>query len=108
MGESELWLFRCRLDRIIYSAWAIRRPAFCGSLTTSNSNRWNLLLMKTQRLAIGLTVLNLVILMFFLIRAKSTLSPEVAPVLRGRALEIVDDQDAFVRCSRCSRARALP
>jgi hypothetical protein len=48
--------------------------------------------MKTQRFAIALTVLNLVILMFVLFRAKSTLSPEVAPVLRGRALEIVDDK----------------
>ncbi len=47
--------------------------------------------MKTQRVAIGLTVLNLVILMFVLLRAKSAASPEVAPVLRGRALEIVDD-----------------
>jgi hypothetical protein len=48
--------------------------------------------MKTQRIGIGLTVLNLVILMFVLLRAKSTPSPEVAPVLRGGALEIVDDQ----------------
>jgi hypothetical protein len=54
--------------------------------------------MKTQRVAISLTVLNLVILMFVLLRAKSTPSPEVAPVLRGRALEIVDDQ---------SRVRAM-
>jgi hypothetical protein len=48
--------------------------------------------MKTQRLAIALTVLNLVILLFFLVRGKSSPSPEVEPVLRGRALEIVDDQ----------------
>ena len=48
--------------------------------------------MKTQRLAIGLTILNLVILMFVLYRAYFVPAPEVAPVLRGRALEIVDDQ----------------
>ena len=47
--------------------------------------------MKTQRVAIGLTMLNLVLLMFVLLRANSASSPEVAPVLRGRALEIVDD-----------------
>jgi hypothetical protein len=48
--------------------------------------------MKTQRLGIGLTVLNLVILVFVLLRAKSALTQEVAPVLRGHGLEIVDDQ----------------
>src|SRR5947209_17989697 len=48
--------------------------------------------MKTQRVAIGLTMLNLVILMFVLFRANSAPTPEVAPVLRGRGLEIVDDQ----------------
>ena len=49
--------------------------------------------MKTQRLAIGLTVLNLVILVTVLVRAYFAPNPEVAPVLRGRALEIVDDQE---------------
>jgi hypothetical protein len=49
--------------------------------------------MKTQRLAIALTVLNLAILTFALLRAKSAASPEAASVLRGRALEIVDDQE---------------
>jgi hypothetical protein len=48
--------------------------------------------MKTQRLAIGLTVLNLVILATVLLRGYFAPAPEVAPVLRGRALEIVDDQ----------------
>jgi hypothetical protein len=47
--------------------------------------------MKTQRVAIGLTMLNLVILMCVLLRANSALSPEVVSVLRGHALEIVDD-----------------
>jgi hypothetical protein len=48
--------------------------------------------MKTQRLAIALTVLNLVILLSGMHRASSAPTPEVAAVLRGRALEIVDDQ----------------
>src|SRR6058998_1101242 len=48
--------------------------------------------MKTQRFAITLTVLNAFILMSVLFRANSAAPPEVAPVLRGRALEIVDDQ----------------
>jgi hypothetical protein len=47
--------------------------------------------MKTQRLAVGLTMLNLVILMCVVLRANSAPSPEVARVLRGHALEIVDD-----------------
>jgi hypothetical protein len=47
--------------------------------------------MKTQRLAIGLTLLNLALLAFVLLRASFTATSEVAPVLRGRALEIVDD-----------------
>jgi hypothetical protein len=48
--------------------------------------------MKTHLVAIGLTVLNLVILLSVVLRANSAPTPEVAPVLRGSALEIVDDQ----------------
>src|SRR6266481_1083646 len=48
--------------------------------------------MKTQRFALALTVLNVFILTFGLFRAQSAATPEVAPVLRGRALEIVDEQ----------------
>jgi hypothetical protein len=48
--------------------------------------------MKTQRFALGLTVLNLFILVFALFRASSASTPQLAPVLRGRALEIVDDR----------------
>ncbi len=48
--------------------------------------------MKTQRFAVALTVLNLLVLMSMLFRAHSAPNPEVAPVLRGRALEIVDDK----------------
>jgi len=48
--------------------------------------------MKTQRFAVALTILNLLVLMSMLFRANSAPNPEVAPVLRGRALEIVDDK----------------
>jgi hypothetical protein len=48
--------------------------------------------MKTQRFAIVLTVLNLFVLMAALFRANSAATPDIAPVLRARALEIVDDQ----------------
>jgi hypothetical protein len=47
--------------------------------------------MKTQRLPIALTVVNIFILMSVLFRAHPAATPEVAPVLRGHALEIVDD-----------------
>ncbi len=48
--------------------------------------------MKTQRFAIGLTVLNLFVLMAALYRANSAATPELPPVLRVRGLELVDDQ----------------
>jgi hypothetical protein len=48
--------------------------------------------MQTQRFVFGLTVLNVLVLMSVLFRAQSAGTPEVAPVLRGRALEIVDDR----------------
>jgi hypothetical protein len=48
--------------------------------------------MKTQRFAIGLTILNLFILMSALFHANSAAPPEIPQVLRAHALEIVDDQ----------------
>ncbi len=48
--------------------------------------------MKTQRFVIVLIVINLFVLMSTLFHANSAATPEVVPVLRGRALEIVDDQ----------------
>ena len=48
--------------------------------------------MNTQRFAIVLTVINLLILTPSLFRANSATTPEVAPILRGRALELVDDR----------------
>jgi hypothetical protein len=49
--------------------------------------------MKIQRLLIALTVVNLGLLIFLLLsHVGPTLANGVAPVVRGRALEIVDDQ----------------
>ena len=48
--------------------------------------------MKTQRIAIGLTVINLALLIFLLAQIRNASAQDVAPVLRGRALEIVDAQ----------------
>ena len=47
--------------------------------------------MKTQRLMIVLTLINLVILMITVAYSRSAAAEGVAPVLRGRTLEIVDD-----------------
>ena len=48
--------------------------------------------MKTQRVAICLTVINLGLLMFLLAQIRYADAQNVAPVLRGRSLEIVDSQ----------------
>jgi hypothetical protein len=48
--------------------------------------------MKIQRLLIALTVVNLVLLVLSLAQSRTVAAQGVAPVLRGRALEIVDDQ----------------
>ena len=51
--------------------------------------------MKTQRLLIALTVVNLILLAFTLASMRATVAQGAqadAPVLRGRALEIVDAQ----------------
>src|SRR4051812_46644976 len=47
--------------------------------------------MQLQRLAIGLTIVNLALLIVLLTRANPLSAEEPAPVLRGRALQIVDD-----------------
>ena len=51
--------------------------------------------MKMQRIAISLTVVNLILMVFLLAqfrpaRAQTEQQQNIAPVLRGRALEIVD------------------
>lgn len=49
--------------------------------------------MKIQRIAFGLTVVNLgLLLLCVVLLARPVVSPEIAPILRGRALEIVDEQ----------------
>jgi len=48
--------------------------------------------MKIQRIAVGLTVINLLLLMFLLAQIHRTTAQDAVPVLRGRALEIVDGQ----------------
>jgi len=48
--------------------------------------------MKSNRFAIALTLVNLAVLMFTLSRTSPATADAVAPVLRGRALEIVDDR----------------
>lgn len=48
--------------------------------------------MRTQRLAIVLTLVNLVILTITLTHSHPATADGTLPVLRGRALEIVDDQ----------------
>ena len=47
---------------------------------------------KFQRLTILLTAVNLILLAFVLAQLRPANAQGVAPVLRGRALEIVDDQ----------------
>jgi hypothetical protein len=73
--------------------------------------------MKTQRIAIVLTVLNLGLLFCLLAQNHSAVAenpPAVPPVLRGRALEIVDDQGrvrasitVLERSSRLARSTAV-
>ena len=48
--------------------------------------------MRIQRIAIGLTVINLLLFMFLLAQIRRTTAQDVVSVLRGRALEIVDGQ----------------
>jgi hypothetical protein len=48
--------------------------------------------MKIQRVLIALTLANLVLLVFTLARLSPTVAESTAPVLRGRALEIVDER----------------
>jgi len=49
--------------------------------------------MKIQRLFIALTIINLGLLLFLLAQIRRIEADAVAPVLRGRALAIVDEKD---------------
>ena len=48
--------------------------------------------MKIQRLLVALTVVNIALLIFSIARPGAAGAEGVAPVLRGRSLEIVDDR----------------
>ncbi len=48
--------------------------------------------MKIQRFALALTLLNLALLDFLVVQHREASAQNVAPVLRGRELQIVDDQ----------------
>jgi hypothetical protein len=48
--------------------------------------------MKTQRLVVVITIVNLLLLVFSLGQTRAVVAEGAAPVLRGRALEIVDDR----------------
>ena len=48
--------------------------------------------MKIQRLLIALTIINFVLLAFLTFHTPQAVAQDVVPVLRGHALEIVDDR----------------
>ena len=48
--------------------------------------------MKAQRITIGLTALNVLILLMTVFRATTAAAPETAPILRCRELYLVDDK----------------
>lgn len=49
--------------------------------------------MKVQRLAIVITVVNLMLLVLTVMQTKSTTAQTIAPILRARALELVDERN---------------
>lgn len=48
--------------------------------------------MRNQRLLVAITVLNILLLVFSVGQTRAVVTEGIAPVLRGRALEIVDDR----------------
>jgi len=48
--------------------------------------------MKTQRFTVALTAINLVVLLVVLFLISSSSKPDVAPIVRGKAFELVDEQ----------------
>jgi len=48
--------------------------------------------MKTQRFTVALTAINLVVLLIVLFLISSSSKPDVAPIVRGKAFELVDEQ----------------
>jgi hypothetical protein len=59
------------------------------------------MVMKIQRLLIVLTLVNLALLIFTLAQMRPAAAQSATPVLRGRALEIVDDHGRVRASSRC-------
>ena len=67
--------------------------------------------MKIQRLLVALTVVNLGLLMFLLAQLRPVEAQSAVPVLRGRALEIVDDQGrvrASLKVQPADRTATMP
>jgi hypothetical protein len=68
--------------------------------------------MKTQRLLIALTAINIALLVFSLVRLRPGVDAQAfAPVLRGRALEIVDDRErvrASITLAPANRVFKMP
>lgn len=48
--------------------------------------------MKRERLAIAITIINIMILVFVLAQARSDATQNVTPTLRARALQLVDER----------------
>ena len=59
--------------------------------------------MKNQRLLVALTAINLGLLAYQVVRPRFAFAQENAPVLRGRALEIVDERARSVPSCKSSR-----
>jgi len=64
--------------------------------------------MKTQRLPVVLTLANLALLLFTLAQMRPAAADGVPPVLRGRALEIVDDRGRVRATLQVLPARGEP
>ena len=67
--------------------------------------------MKIQRLLVALTVVNLGLLVFLLTQLRPVEAQGALPVLRGRALEIVDDQGrvrASLKVQPADRTARMP
>ena len=67
--------------------------------------------MKIQRLLVALTVVSLGLLLFLLTQLRPVEAQSAVPVLRGRALEIVDDQGrvrASLKVQPADRTARMP
>lgn len=62
--------------------------------------------MKIQRFLVAITFVNLRLLMFLLVQIRRVEAGSIAPVLRGSALEIVDDQGRVRAKHQGSKSRS--